>query len=114
MISYAKALELDPKNHTLYSNRAAAYMHLGQYELALKDSERCVEIAPDFVKAYFRKGKALLGLEQYAEAVEALTHALKLKKNNKEIREALQHAILKYVFKIFYIIIPRMIISLSF
>jgi len=70
-------------------------MHLGQFELALKDSERCVEIAPDFVKAHFRKGKALLGLEQYSEAVEALTTALKLKKNNKEIRDALQHAILK-------------------
>lgn len=74
-----------------------AYMHIGQYELALKDSEKCVVLAPaDFVKAHFRLGKALLGLEQYEEAVLALTTALKLKKNNKEIREALQHALIKY------------------
>lgn len=70
-------------------------MHLHQFELALKDAEKCAELAPDFVKGHFRKGRALLGLEQYTEAVDALTLALKLKKNNKEIREALQQALLK-------------------
>jgi hypothetical protein len=41
-------------------------------------------------------GKALVGLDQYGEAVVALSTALKLKKNNKEIRDALQVASLKY------------------
>uniref|UniRef100_A0A6B2L400 Uncharacterized protein n=1 Tax=Arcella intermedia TaxID=1963864 RepID=A0A6B2L400_9EUKA len=67
-------------------------MHIEQYELALWDSERCVQISPDLVKAHFRRGKSLLGLGQYAEAVDALTFALKLKKNNKEIRDTLQIA----------------------
>lgn len=37
----------------------------------------------------------LVGLDQYGEAVSALSMALKLKKNNKEIRDALQVATLK-------------------
>jgi tetratricopeptide (TPR) repeat protein len=67
-------------------------MHLNQWELALKDSDVCIKLAPDFVKAHFRRGKALLGLAQYANAVDAFTTALKLKKDNKEIREVLQQA----------------------
>eukprot|EP01124_Arcella_intermedia_P008971 TRINITY_DN15766_c0_g1_i3.p1 TRINITY_DN15766_c0_g1~~TRINITY_DN15766_c0_g1_i3.p1 ORF type:complete len:922 (-),score=214.55 TRINITY_DN15766_c0_g1_i3:938-3703(-) len=95
IISYTNALEHDPSNHTIYSNRAAAYMHLDQYQLALKDAEKCLNLVPEFVKAHFRRGKALLGLELFSEAVDALSLALKLKKNNREIREALQFALLR-------------------
>ena len=54
-------------------------------------------MASNWVKGYFRKGKALIGLEQYGEAVDALRLALKLEKNNKEIKEALKYALIKYV-----------------
>lgn len=44
-------------------------MKLGQYELALLDADRCAKLAPDFVKGHFRKGKALLELQLYTDAV---------------------------------------------
>eukprot|EP01127_Copromyxa_protea_P011932 TRINITY_DN3060_c0_g1_i7.p1 TRINITY_DN3060_c0_g1~~TRINITY_DN3060_c0_g1_i7.p1 ORF type:complete len:905 (+),score=192.01 TRINITY_DN3060_c0_g1_i7:212-2716(+) len=92
IIRYTRAIEYDPENYAFYSNRAAAYMHLSQWELALKDSDVCIRLAPEFVKAHFRRGKALVGLAQYAAAVDAFTTALKLKKDNKEIRDVLQLA----------------------
>lgn len=108
IVRYTRAIDYDPDNYALYSNRAAgiflilvdsdhasAYMHLNQWELALRDSDICIKLAPEFVKAHFRRGKALLGLSQHAAAVDAFTSALKLKKDNKEIREVLQQANLR-------------------
>jgi len=65
---------------------------LEQFELALKDAEKCIEIEPDWVKGYFRKGKALFGLQQFVEAIDSLQHALSIEKNNREIQEALKMA----------------------
>jgi stress-induced-phosphoprotein 1 len=52
----------------LYSNRSACYTSLRQYDLALLDGAKCVEIAPNWVKGYNRKATAEYGLGKYAEA----------------------------------------------
>ena len=72
--SFTGALELDPKNHILYSNRSAAYTALGKKDpsvlpLAVADGAKCVELAPDFGKGYSRHGTALFMLKRYDEAV---------------------------------------------
>jgi hypothetical protein len=36
-----------------------AYFESGQYDLALTDAEKCIEIDQDFVKGHFRKGMIL-------------------------------------------------------
>jgi tetratricopeptide (TPR) repeat protein len=92
IICYTRAADWSPADYTLFSNRAAAYMHLEHYELALKDAERCIEMAPTWVKGWFRKGKSLVGLEQYDAAIAALNHALKMEEGNKEIQDALRIA----------------------
>lgn len=41
---YSKAIDINPKNGLLYANRAWAYKHLGQHDLASKDFERCSQL----------------------------------------------------------------------
>jgi stress-induced-phosphoprotein 1 len=64
-----------------------------QYELALKDAEKCIQLCPSWVKGHFRKGKALIGLRQYQEAINALKQGLKIEVN-KELQDALKQAYL--------------------
>ncbi|KAL5105909.1 Stress-induced-phosphoprotein 1 [Taenia crassiceps] len=49
---YTSAIELDSKNHVLYSNRSAAYAKVGQYEDALKDAEECIKLNSSWAKGY--------------------------------------------------------------
>lgn len=48
--SYKDALQLDPTNHILYSNRSAAYLKMGQFQLALQDATRARDLNPKWPK----------------------------------------------------------------
>jgi len=41
---------MDSENHALYSNRALAYVTNEQFDLAMKDAEKCIELKPDWAK----------------------------------------------------------------
>ena len=43
----------------IYSNRSASFLKLSKVSQALADAEKCVELRPDWDKAYFRKATAL-------------------------------------------------------
>ncbi|KAJ6622681.1 Stress-induced-phosphoprotein 1 [Pseudolycoriella hygida] len=68
---YTKAIQLDDKNHVLYSNRSAAYVKAGKYEEALQDANKTIELNPTWVKGYSRKGTALSFMQKYTEAISA-------------------------------------------
>ena len=55
-----------------YSNRAETRLQLKEFELALDDSNQALQIDSDNLKALYRKGRALLGLRDYAIACEYL------------------------------------------
>ena len=74
--SYNKAIECDPKNHIYYSNRCAAFMKRGDKDRALKDAQKCVELAPEWPKSYLRLGHSLLNLNKLDEAKEAIEKGL--------------------------------------
>lgn len=54
--SYSKAIELNATNAIYYSNRAAAYSHIGQHHRAIEDCKQAITIDPLYVKAYSRLG----------------------------------------------------------
>lgn len=56
---YSRAINEAPNDHTIISNRAAAYQNSAQYAAALADAERCIEIKPDWSKGHQRKAMAL-------------------------------------------------------
>lgn len=65
------AIELDPENHVLYSNRSGAHASLKSYHAALRDADKCIELNPSFAKGYTRKGLALVNLSRHEDASAA-------------------------------------------
>lgn len=58
---FSKAIEIEPSNHVLYSNRSGAYASLKDWEHSLEDALKTTEIKPDWSKGWSRKGGALHG-----------------------------------------------------
>lgn len=86
---YTEAIKRNPKDAAPYSNRAAAYMKLGEFPMAMKDCDRCLEIDPNFVKAYIRKGNIHFFMKEYHKCLTVYEKGLKLAPNNKELRSGL-------------------------
>ncbi|KAL5508107.1 STI1 [Sanghuangporus vaninii] len=91
---FSKAIQLDPSNHVLYSNRSAAHAGKKDWQAALEDAEACIKANPSWSKGYARKGAALHGAHKWDEAIAAYKEGLKLedspalRKGLKEVEEA--------------------------
>lgn len=78
---YSEAVALCPKgrnSHIYYCNRAAAYCHLNNYQLAATDCESALALNASYVKAYSRLGLSRFFLQQYEAAVAAYQRAVEL------------------------------------
>ena len=51
-----------------YNNRGDAYGYLGEYQTAIADFNKAIELDPDFADAYYNRGDAYYSLYQDAEA----------------------------------------------
>eukprot|EP01114_Cavostelium_apophysatum_P011298 TRINITY_DN25512_c0_g1_i1.p2 TRINITY_DN25512_c0_g1~~TRINITY_DN25512_c0_g1_i1.p2 ORF type:complete len:292 (+),score=58.37 TRINITY_DN25512_c0_g1_i1:77-877(+) len=89
---YTKAIEIDPKSHVYYTNRATAYAGMEEWEKCLADSDKAIAIKDDWVKGYFRKGQALVGLKRYEEGVVVYRRAVELDPKNEDIVSRLKEA----------------------
>ncbi|CAH2266444.1 jg24409 [Pararge aegeria aegeria] len=87
--SYSTAIELDPQNHVLYSNRSAAHAKAGSYSSALDDANKTVLLNPTWSKGYSRKGSALAYLGRYDEAIATYEKGLELEPGNQQLASGL-------------------------
>ncbi|XP_034658432.1 tetratricopeptide repeat protein 28 [Drosophila subobscura] len=95
VLLYTDALQLDPGNHILYSNRSAALLKQGQFAAALQDATQARELCPQWPKAYFRQGVALQCLGRYGEALASFASGLAQEPTNKQLMGGLVEASLK-------------------
>lgn len=63
-----------------------------EWDKALEDANKCIELQSDFVKGHFRKGLILLELSKKDEAIVALTEAHDLEPKDEEILSMLKKA----------------------
>ena len=87
-ITFSKGLELEPENVTILCNRSAAYEASNKSKEALKDAELALQLNPKYIKAYYRKSKALfLKLEQkYSKEKENTPKNIEDSQNNEYYR----------------------------
>ena len=55
---YSESLKLNPNEASTYANRAQAHIKLKDYTAAKNDANKSLEIDPDYLKAYYRRGMA--------------------------------------------------------
>lgn len=82
--------------HICFANRSACFLKLGHHEKALEDAASCIQLEPKYVKGFFRKGLALHAMARYSEALQVLSEAVKIEPKNKQIKQAIQFAEVKY------------------
>lgn len=66
---YTRAIELEPRNPTFLSNRAAAYMSAKNYRLALEDCTAADRYAPNQAKTLLRMARIQTGLGRVDDAL---------------------------------------------
>jgi tetratricopeptide (TPR) repeat protein len=81
------ALTTPSSTHLIYSNRSTTYIQLKFYSNALHDAEQCISLAPQWAKAYLRKGEALEHLLQYPEALKCYEIGLTLEPNDQKLKD---------------------------
>eukprot|EP00057_Strongylocentrotus_purpuratus_P011509 XP_011665983.1 PREDICTED: tetratricopeptide repeat protein 28 [Strongylocentrotus purpuratus] len=96
---YTEALDLDPANHILYSNRSAAHVKLKDFERALTDAIKARELNPKWPKAYYRQGVALQCLGRHADALAAFSSGLAQDPKSLQLLAGLVEAAVKSPLK---------------
>jgi len=75
---FTKAISLDPTDFRFFGNRSYCFDRLENYTKALVDSDAAIKLAPEWPKGFFRKGRALTGLNRFQEAEQVFQQVLKL------------------------------------
>jgi len=90
--AYTEAIKRNPEDAKIFSNRAAGYSKLMEFNLALKDCDRCIELDPQFIKGHLRKGHICIALKNYQKACEAFEEARKIDGSNQEAIDGYRQA----------------------
>uniref|UniRef100_A0A3Q0SSI3 Tetratricopeptide repeat protein 1 n=1 Tax=Amphilophus citrinellus TaxID=61819 RepID=A0A3Q0SSI3_AMPCI len=91
--SYTEALSMCPvcfsrERAVLFSNRAAARLHLDLKEQAISDCSRALELDPDYLRALLRRAELYEQTEKLDEALEDYQKVLERDPNNVPARQA--------------------------
>lgn len=84
---YSKAIVLDPQSHILYGNRSASLFRLKNYQHALEDANKAIDLDTSWVKGHYRKASALAALQRYQDAAAAYDAAFKLCPTDEKLKQ---------------------------
>jgi len=88
---YSDAMKRNPKDHVPYSNRAACYQKLMEWQLAIKDVDTCIAMDRTFIKGWSRKASIHTFLKEFHKAIDAYNVILELDPENAEAKQQIEH-----------------------
>lgn len=89
---YSRSILFDPTNPAVYSNRSQAYLYLKNYEGAEEDASKTIELDKNFVKGWYRRGKARFNRGYYRDAISDYQKAYELDPGLKDINKLIEEA----------------------
>merc|ERR1719397_1785257 len=87
---YSEAIGEDDGNYKIFSNRALCFGKTQDFNRMLEDATKCTELAPNWAKGYFRKGKALEGLLKFTAAQKEYLKAVELEPGNPTLESVVK------------------------
>nr|XP_023924197.1 ankyrin-1-like isoform X1 [Quercus suber] len=90
---YTEAINADPSDATVLSNRSLCWARMNEGSRALSDAEACVALRPDWPKAYYREGVAYRLLKDFVKSAYSFNRALELDPKNEELQKAFWEAV---------------------
>ena len=87
---------MNQTNADAYNNRGIAYYKKRQYNEAISDYNKAIELDPKYVEAYFNRGNAYDEKAQYKQAISDFTKTIEI---NPRFAEAYNNRALSYYFK---------------
>ena len=76
---------------------SAAYLGWQKYQEAADDAAKCIELNPQFIKAYHRHGAALKALKKYDAALATLRAGQKIDFNNRDLCKLITEVSCRYL-----------------
>lgn len=86
VFEYNRAIELSPKNATLYVKRGFAFFNKKNFDLALADYNKAIELDPKEAKAYFYRAALYERNNNITKAIEDYQKAVELDQNNEQAK----------------------------
>jgi import receptor subunit TOM70 len=115
---YGSAIGCDGTDPIFFSNRAACYNALQQYDKVIEDTTKALDLKPDYVKCLSRRAVAHEKLEQYSDSILDFTAACILGDfQDKSLNNAVDRVLKLHAEKIVadeYIEKPRTLPSANF
>ena len=78
IVTFSKAIEIDPKDPRVYANRAFAYEGKGQYARAIADFTKALEMNPKDADTYNNRALSYYYNKQYDKALDDVGKAQSL------------------------------------
>lgn len=95
---YTYAVEMDPRNHIFFTNRATAYFKMARFDKSLRDSNKAIKLNNGWWKGHLKKAESLMALERFDDAEVAAQLGLQLfsdKPHFKNLKDKAKRAKMK-------------------
>ena len=87
---YTYSIIYNPKEHTIYCNRALAYYKTQEYQKGILDCTRAINLKNDYIKAFYRRALCYIELQKYKLAFEDVLYIINSDNTSAEIETALK------------------------
>ena len=80
----SEVIKKNESSYKAYNKRAHIYARMGEWDKALNDIEKTIELNPQEPAHYFSRARWLINTEKYQDAIIDLTKVIELEKDNKD------------------------------